>query len=44
MIHSKNLFALALFAALALFPTFSGNSGIDLVSKIMIYAIFALSL
>lgn len=44
MIHSKNLFALALFAALALFPTFSGNYGIDLVSKIMIYAIFALSL
>ena len=44
MMHSKNLFALALFAALALFPTFSGNYGIDLVSKIMIYAIFALSL
>jgi branched-chain amino acid transport system permease protein len=44
MIHSKNLFALVLFAGLAIFPAFSGNYGIDLVSKIMIYAIFALSL
>lgn len=44
MFHSKNLFALLLFAALALFPLVSGAYGIDLVSKIMIYAIFALSL
>ncbi len=44
MFHSKNLFALALFAGLALFPSVSGAYGIDLVSKIMVYAIFALSL
>jgi branched-chain amino acid transport system permease protein len=44
MLHSKNLFALLLFVGLALFPSVSGNYGVDLVSKIMIYAIFALSL
>ncbi len=44
MFHSKNLFALLLFVGLALFPSVSGAYGIDLVSKIMIYAIFALSL
>ena len=44
MTPSKNLFAIALFAALALYPLVAGNYGIDLVSKIMIYAIFALSL
>ncbi len=44
MFHSKNLFALALFAGLAVFPSLSGAYGLDLVSKIMVYAIFALSL
>lgn len=44
MLHSKNLFALVLFGALALYPLTAGNYGIDLVSKVMIYAIFALSL
>lgn len=44
MFQSKNLLALLLFAGLALFPSVSGNYGIDLVSKIMVYAIFALSL
>lgn len=44
MFHSKNLFALLMFAVLALFPAVAGNYGVDLVSKIMIYAIFALSL
>lgn len=41
---SKLAFVLVFFAALAAFPLFSGNFGIDLVNKIMIYAIFALSL
>jgi branched-chain amino acid transport system permease protein len=40
----KALFVLACFSALALVPVWSGNYGIDLVNKIMIYAIFALSL
>jgi len=44
MLNSKNLFALVLFGALALYPLTAGNYGIDLVSKIMVYAIFALSL
>lgn len=44
MLNSKNFFALVLFGALALYPLTAGNYGIDLVSKIMIYAIFALSL
>jgi branched-chain amino acid transport system permease protein len=44
MLYSKNLFALVLFGGLALYPLAAGNYGIDLVSKIMIYAIFALSL
>jgi branched-chain amino acid transport system permease protein len=41
---SKGLFVLASFAALALYPAVAGNYGIDLVTKVMIYAIFALSL
>ena len=44
MKHSKILFTALLFAGLALYPLFTGNYGIDLVTKIMIYAIFALSL
>ena len=41
---SKFAFVAVVFVALAAFPFFSGNFGVDLVSKIMIYAIFALSL
>ena len=44
MKHSKLLFTVLAFAALALMPLFAGGYGIDLVTKIMIYAIFALSL
>jgi branched-chain amino acid transport system permease protein len=44
MFNSRNLFALASFAALALYPLASGSYGIDLVTKIMIFAVFALSL
>ncbi|GAP36958.1 branched-chain amino acid ABC transporter permease [Piscinibacter sakaiensis] len=38
------LFVAAAFAALAAVPLVAGNYGVDLVGKIMIYAIFALSL
>jgi branched-chain amino acid transport system permease protein len=38
------LFVLAAFAALAAVPLFSSSFGIDLVTKIMVYAVFALSL
>ncbi|MDD2844383.1 MAG: branched-chain amino acid ABC transporter permease, partial [Rhodoferax sp.] len=41
---SKFAFVAIFFVALASFPLFSGNFGLDLVSKIMVYAIFALSL
>lgn len=41
---SKFLFLAVFFAALAAFPFVAGSFGMDLVSKIMIYAIFALSL
>ena len=41
---SKTLFVGAAFALLALVPLVFGSYGIDLVTKIMIYAIFALSL
>ena len=41
---ARLLFVLAAFAALGLYPLFAGSFGIDLVTKIMIYAIFALSL
>jgi branched-chain amino acid transport system permease protein len=40
----KIAFVAIIFALLAGYPFVSGNFGIDLVSKIMIYAIFALSL
>ena len=40
----KIVFVAILFALLAGYPLVSGNFGIDLVSKIMVYAIFALSL
>jgi branched-chain amino acid transport system permease protein len=41
---SKLVFTAVVFGALAIFPLFASNFGIDLVSKIMVYAIFALSL
>lgn len=40
----KLLFVITAFAALALFPLAAGSYGIDLVTKIMIYAVLALSL
>lgn len=40
----KTIFVIACFAALALWPLGAGSYGIDLVTKIMIYAILALSL
>ena len=43
-ILTKAAFVLAAFAALALLPLFAGGWGLDLVTKIMVYAIFALSL
>lgn len=44
MKHTKTIFVLACFVLLALFPFMSGSYGVDLVTKIMVYAIFALSL
>ncbi|MCX7257051.1 MAG: branched-chain amino acid ABC transporter permease [Polaromonas sp.] len=44
MKHSKTIFTALVFAALALYPVFTGSYGVDLVTKIMIYAIFSLSL
>ncbi|MFM7506963.1 MAG: branched-chain amino acid ABC transporter permease, partial [Rubrivivax sp.] len=41
---SRLIFAAGAFALPAVFPLFGGNFGVDLVSKIMVYAIFALSL
>lgn len=41
---SKLVFVASAFVLLAVFPLFSGQYGVDLVSKIMVYAIFALSL
>ena len=43
-IRSKAAFVALAFLALALYPLVAGNFGVDLVTKIMIYAIFALSL
>jgi branched-chain amino acid transport system permease protein len=40
----QKLFITAAFAALAAFPMVSGSYGLDLVNKIMIYAVLALSL
>ena len=44
MDRSKTLVTALAFAALALYPLMAGNYGLDLVTKIMVYAIFALSL
>ena len=41
---SKFAFVAIVFAALAGYPLVAGNFGIDLVNKIMVFAIFALSL
>ena len=42
--RSKTLFVALAFAALALYPLVSGAFGIDLVTKVMIFAVLALSL
>jgi branched-chain amino acid transport system permease protein len=42
--HSKAIFVVLAFGALALYPLMAGSYGIDLVTKIMIYAVLALSL
>jgi branched-chain amino acid transport system permease protein len=44
MDRSKLLFVIAAFAALAIYPFVAGKFGVDLVTKIMVYAVFALSL
>jgi branched-chain amino acid transport system permease protein len=44
LFNSKGAFVLAAFAALAAYPLVAGSFGVELVSKVMIYAIFALSL
>ena len=43
-LSSKTVFVIAAFALLALYPLGAGKFGIDLVTKIMVFAIFALSL
>ncbi len=44
MKYGKALFVVLAFAALTLFPLIAGKYGVDLVTKIMIFAVFALSL
>ena len=44
MYKSKTLFVGLVFLALAVWPLLTGQYGVDLVTKVMIYAIFALSL
>ena len=44
MTNPKSLFVALCFALLAVYPLVSGSYGIDLVSKIMIFAVLALSL
>lgn len=44
MTNPRTLFVVACFALLALMPQVLGSYGIDFVTKIMVYAIFALSL
>jgi branched-chain amino acid transport system permease protein len=43
-IRSKAVFVGLAFLALAVYPLMAGNFGVDLATKIMVYAIFALSL
>jgi len=42
--NTRFVFVAACFGLLAVFPLVAGNYGIDFVTKIMVYAIFALSL
>lgn len=42
--RGKLAFVVIVFAALAVWPFFTGSFGVDLVGKIMVYALFALSL
>ncbi len=42
--NGKRLFVVAAFGALAIWPLLAGSYGVDLVTKIMVYAVFALSL
>jgi branched-chain amino acid transport system permease protein len=42
--RSKAVFVAACFAVLAVLPLLTGQYGLDLVTKIMVYAVFALSL
>ena len=42
--NGKLFFVIAAFVALAVYPFFAGKFGVDLVTKIMILAVFALSL
>jgi branched-chain amino acid transport system permease protein len=44
MNYSKQIFVGLAFLALAVFPSLSGQYGLDLATKIMVFAIFALSL
>jgi len=44
MERGKLAFVILAFGALAIWPFFTGSFGIDLVGKIMVYALFALSL
>ena len=44
MPHSKLLFTLLAFAALGVYPFIAGSFGVDLVTKVMVFAILALSL
>jgi branched-chain amino acid transport system permease protein len=44
MNQAKFIFVAMVFAAMAVFPWLSGSYGVDFVTKIMVYAIFALSL
>ena len=44
LVTGRHAFVLALFAGLALYPLLAGSFGLDFVTKIMIFAIFALSL
>jgi branched-chain amino acid transport system permease protein len=44
MTHSRSIFVALCFILLALFPMVSGSYGMDFVTKIMVFAIFALSL
>ena len=39
---SKSIFVALVFLALAAFPAVSGQYGLDLATKIMVFAIFAL--